>query len=54
MSTKCILINKLNHPVVLSYNGEGLMLSPGSSTKELDTNKLGAIPKGVFKLSVKE
>lgn len=41
------LINNLDHPVYLSYLGEGMMLSPRQVLKNVESAKLGALPKGV-------
>jgi hypothetical protein len=42
------LVNNLDHPVYLSYMGEGLMLSPRQVVKNVDKAKLGALPKNVI------
>ena len=41
------LISQLNHPVMLSYKGQGMKLSSRQKSVLLDRNQLGAIPKGV-------
>ncbi|MFA5071215.1 MAG: hypothetical protein WC511_02480 [Candidatus Pacearchaeota archaeon] len=41
------LINVLNHPVTISYLGEALVLSPRQVVKNVEKEKIGALPKGV-------
>lgn len=41
------LVNMLDHPVYLSYLGEALVLSPRQVLKNVEKEKLGALPKGV-------
>lgn len=44
----CILINRNNHPVILSYNGEVLKLSPRERALINNSNKLGGLCTGVI------
>jgi len=39
--------NTLGNPVIISYNGEGMRLSPRQKQNGIDKNKVGALPKGV-------
>jgi len=41
------LISRLDHPVVISYNGEATRLSPRASSSTVEKAKIGALPKGV-------
>jgi len=47
MVREALVVNSMNHPIELSYNGEGMMLSPHARKIVADWQKLGAIPKGV-------
>ena len=42
-----ILVSMLDHSVVLSYNGEGMMLPPRGKIEKVNRLLLGALPKGV-------
>lgn len=41
------LVSTLNHPVILSYDGEALPIPPRGRLPKIDPVKLGALPKGV-------
>lgn len=41
------LISRLNHPVVISYDGEGLTIPPRGIIEQVDRNKVGALPTGI-------
>jgi len=41
------LVSTLNHPVILSYDGEALPLAPRGRQPGINPAKLGALPKGV-------
>lgn len=41
------VISNLDHPVTLSYNGEGRLLSPRGKLRRLDRRLIGALPRGV-------
>ena len=43
-----VLISRLSHPVTISYNGEGMLIPARGRSKVADTNKIGALPKGIF------
>jgi len=38
----------VNNPVMISYNGEALKVSPRGRVSNVDSNKLGALPRGVY------
>jgi hypothetical protein len=40
--------NTLKNPIVISYKGEGMRLSPRQKQKRIDRDQLGAIPRGVI------
>lgn len=42
------LISRLDHPTYISYGGQSIVVSPKSSTKIENSNKIGALPKGVI------
>ena len=42
------LINKMNHPIQLSYDGKGMMLSPREKAVIANFDLLGALPRGVM------
>ena len=48
------LINKMNHPIQLSYNGIGMMLSPREKVEIANLNKLGSLPRGVMAIPLKK
>lgn len=41
------LVSRLNHPVNISYNGQGLVIPPRGKVRKVNKQLLGAIPKGV-------
>lgn len=43
-----IVINKLKHNVILSYNGEGMVVAPQARAKITNWDKLGSLPRGVM------
>lgn len=43
-----IIKNTLNNPVVISYKGEGMRLSPRQKQDRIDKAQLGALPRGVI------
>ena len=47
MTKPATIINKLSHSVVLSYNGEGMMVHPHQRAVIANIDKLGALPRGV-------
>lgn len=49
---KVKLISKLNHSVIISYDGKGLVIPPYGTIEVENNQLLGAIPKGV--LTIKE
>jgi hypothetical protein len=49
-----ILLSRVDHPIELSYDGRGLMISPRGRTSPLEKNKLGAVPKGVQIIDIAE
>jgi len=42
------LVSRLDHPVYLSYFGEGLVVPPRGVMKKIKKVGLGAIPRGVI------
>ncbi len=42
-----VLVSNLDHPVNISYNGEGMMLAPRGRKPKIDSYLLGAYPRGV-------
>jgi hypothetical protein len=40
--------NTLNNPIIISYKGEGMRLSPRQKVKRIDKAQLGTLPKGVL------
>lgn len=46
-----LLISSLDHPVTLSYNGQGMILAPRARRTIANEKKLGALPKGITKIS---
>lgn len=42
-----MIISRKDHPVYLSYNGEGLVVPPRGKKKNINKNLLGALPKNV-------
>lgn len=47
MKKSGFIVSRLDHPVIISYNGEGLLVSPREKVKVKDTSLLGALPKGI-------
>lgn len=47
MVSPAILINRLDHNMVLSYGGEAMMIPPRGRRKIANTMKLGGLPKGI-------
>lgn len=47
------LFSQRDHPITLSYDGEGMQLPPRGELVIADKNKLGALPKGVIMVVVK-
>jgi hypothetical protein len=43
-----IIKNTLHNPVVISYKGEGMRLSPRQRQGGIDKAQLGALPRGVI------
>lgn len=43
-----MIISRKDHPVYLSYNGEGLVVPPRGKKKNINKNLLGALPKNVI------
>ena len=42
--------SSLNHPVMISYNGLGMMLPPRGRVKIADKRLVGSLPNGVVKI----
>lgn len=42
------IVNTLDHPVYLAYEGETLVLSPKQKVMNINKEKIGALPKGVI------
>lgn len=42
-----ILLSRVDHPIMLSYDGRGIMVYPRGKTTPLEKSKLGAVPKGI-------
>ena len=42
-----IIKNTLPSPVIISYKGEGMRLSPRQKQPDIDKRQLGALPRGV-------
>lgn len=42
-----MIISRKDHPIYLSYNGEGLVVPPRGKKKNINKNLLGALPKNV-------
>lgn len=42
------VLNRLDHPVTLSYNGLSMIVPPRGKSLIADSAKLGACPKGIF------
>jgi len=40
------LKSSVDHPLYLSYGGEGIVLAPKGTIKNINPNKLGALPRG--------
>lgn len=41
------LVSTLNHPVILSYDGDAMPVPPRGRVSKINPAKLGALPKGV-------
>jgi hypothetical protein len=41
------VISRLNHQVILCYDGEGMVLPPNGRKIVPDLNKLGTLPRGI-------
>lgn len=48
-----MIVSRLDHPVSLSYSGEGMMLPPRGKEKIANINKLGKLPAGVSLILLK-
>lgn len=48
-----IVINRLPHPMTLSYGGEAMVVPPRGKVKIANIEKLGGLPKGMQLLPVK-
>lgn len=49
MTTKIVrknLVSMVDHPLYISYGGEGIVLPPKGTIKGINPNKLGALPRG--------
>lgn len=40
------LVSSVDHPLYLSYGGEGICLPPKGTILNINPNKLGSLPKG--------
>jgi hypothetical protein len=47
MTNPAKVISRLNHQVILCYDGEGMVLPPNGRKIVPDFNKLGVLPRGV-------
>lgn len=50
LSNPVNLASRLDHPVIISYDGQGLVIPPKGRIMVANKNKLGAIPSGVILL----
>ena len=51
----CYLYSKANFPITIKYDGNDLILPPNASKFKLaDESKLGALPKNVRKVTIRE
>lgn len=55
---KCRLVSCVNHPIELSYDGKSMMIPPRAGRSKnkiiiLNSDKLGAIPRGIKKIDIK-
>lgn len=48
------LLNRHDHPVTLAYDGEAIILPPRGSVVVCHSEKLGALPRGVFLIPAPE
>ncbi|TMP46311.1 hypothetical protein CWB96_00320 [Pseudoalteromonas citrea] len=44
---KATIVSTLDHPVVISYDGDAMSLPPRGRIASLNPAKLGALPKGI-------
>lgn len=42
-----VLVSRLDHPVVISYDDDTIVISPRGTTQLLAKSKLGALPSGI-------
>ena len=49
---RCKLFSQRDHPISLSYDGEGMQIPPRGELLIEDKDKLGAIPKGVILVQI--
>ena len=47
MSEPAIVINRLDHPMTLSYGGDAMVVPPRGRVKIASVQKLGGLPKGI-------
>jgi hypothetical protein len=50
----CCLVSRMDQPMLISYNGEGMLVPPRAGAKHPfvieDSRLLGALPKGLTKI----
>ena len=44
------LVSKLKHPVRVQYGDTVIIIPPNGVLEKIDEKKLGALPKGVYKI----
>jgi len=54
MANPAKVISRLNHQVVLCYDGEGMVIPPNGRKLIADYNKLGPLPRGITVLPLKK
>lgn len=42
------LVSTLDNPVTISYAGDVIIIPPRGTTKPIDKQQLGAVPKGII------
>ena len=53
--TACYVYSKLNHPITIKYNNKDLIIPANAIKFKLaDESKVGELPKGLRKVSIKE
>lgn len=50
----CKLFSQRDHPISLSYDGEGMQLPPRGELLIENKEKLGAVPKGVVLVLIRD